>query len=174
MSKELFLKTFERSVGNEGGFQNDRNDRGNWTSGKTGIGELKGTKQGISAMTYPDLDIINLTDCEIKDIYYRDWWVKLGMDRFRPAMAYQMFDAAINHGMSNASKMLQRAAGVDDDGMIGPITLGAIKDIEINDLLLRFLAFRLNFFTDISTFDRYGRGWSRRISHNLILASHDN
>ena len=44
----------------EGGFTNDPNDRGNWTSGKIGVGELKGTKYGISAMAYPLEDIKNI------------------------------------------------------------------------------------------------------------------
>lgn len=174
MSRALFEKTFTRSVGNEGGFQNDPADRGNWTSGKIGVGELKGTKQGIAAMTYPGLDIENLTDEQIRDIYYNDWWVKLGMDRFRPAMAYQMFDAAINHGMYNTTKMVQRAVKVKPDGAIGPVTFAAVKAMELNDLLMLFLAERLTFFTNIGTFNRYGKGWSRRIAHNLKLASEDN
>tara|TARA_R110002126_G_scaffold187597_1_gene336246 strand:+ start:71 stop:595 length:525 start_codon:yes stop_codon:yes gene_type:complete len=174
MSYEVFLKTFNRSVGNEGGFTNDRRDRGNWTSGKIGVGKLNGTKQGVSAMTYPNLDIINLTDDEIKEIYYRDWWLKLGMDKFRPAISYQMFDAAINHGMSRATKLLQKAVGATADGVIGPNTMGKVKDTELNDLLFKFIAERLQFFTDIRTFDTYGRGWSRRIAHNLKLAAEDN
>ena len=28
------------------------------------------------------------------------------------AVAYQFFDAAVNHGLGNASRMLQRAVGV--------------------------------------------------------------
>jgi lysozyme family protein len=125
-------------------------------------------------MTYPDLDIKNLTDTEIDEIYYRDWWVKLGMERFRPAMSYQMFDAAFNHGMRSATKMLQRAAGAVDDGQIGPNTMAKVKDTDLNDMLLLFIGERLEFFTNIRTFTKYGRGWSRRIAHNLKLAAEDN
>ena len=46
-----FILSFDRVIGHEGLFQNDRDDRGNWTSGKIGVGELKGTKFGIAAMT---------------------------------------------------------------------------------------------------------------------------
>lgn len=165
---------FDRVFDNEGGFQKDPNDRGNWTSGKIGIGKLVGTKYGLAAMTYPDLDIENLSRLEAKEIYKRDWWDALGMENFRPAMSYQMFDAAINHGMRQATKMVQRAAGVKADGVIGPVTRGKVASIDLNDLLMRFLAERLTFMTGISTWDRYGRGWARRIAHNLIAASHDN
>ena len=47
----MFDKVFNRVIGHEGGFQNMHHDRGNWTGGKVGEGELKGTKFGLSAMT---------------------------------------------------------------------------------------------------------------------------
>ncbi len=169
----MFDKAFDRVIGHEGGFQNDPADRGNWTTGRVGEGENKGTKFGLAAMTYPDLDIENLTVQQAKDIYYRDWWASLGMDRFRPAMQYQMFDAAVNHGMRNATKMLQRAVGAVADGVIGPKTLRAAANTDVNDLLMLFLAERLEFFTNIKTFDLYGRGWSRRVAGNLRLAAED-
>lgn len=170
----MYDKSFGRVFRNEGGFQNDRADRGNWTSGRVGVGQLLGTKYGLAAMTYPDLDIPNLTLEEAKAIYKRDWWDKLRMDKFRPAMQYQMFDAAINHGMRNATKMLQRAAGAKPDGIIGPKTREAIAEVELNDLLMCFLAERLEFMTVIHTWPRFGKGWARRIAHNLKIASRDN
>lgn len=170
----MFDKAFERSLDSEGLFQDDPEDRGNWTSGKCGVGELKGTKFGIAAMTYPHLDIKNLTVEQAKAIYYEDWWLALGMERFRSAMQYQMFDAAINHGMYNATRILQWSVGSKADGIIGPKTLAAVRNTELNDLLMKFLAERLVFMTDVKTWGRYGKGWARRIAHNLKLASEDN
>lgn len=170
----MFDKAFDRVFTNEGGFQDDPQDRGNWTSGIVGVGELKGTKFGLAAMTYPTLDIRNLTLEQAKVIYKRDWWDKLGMEQFRPAMQYQMFDAAINHGIYNATRILQYAIGTKSDGIIGPKTRAAASNMELNDLLMCFLAERLVFMTDIRTWDRYGKGWARRIAHNLQLASRDN
>lgn len=113
----MFEVVIDRVINHEGGFQKMHSDRGNWTSGKVGEGELKGTKFGLSAMTYPDLDIEALTLKQAKAIYFEDWWVPLKMDKFRKAMQYQFFDAAINHGTHNASKMLQRAIGAKPDGI---------------------------------------------------------
>jgi lysozyme family protein len=169
-----FDTAFERSLNSEGVFQDDHEDRGNWTSGKIGVGELKGTKFGISAMTYPHLDIKNLTAEQAKEIYYEDWWLKFGMEQFHPAMQYQMFDAAINHGMYNATRIVQRAVKEKSDGIIGPRTLGSVRNTDLNDLLMQFLAERLIFMTDSRTWGRYGRGWARRIAHNLKFAAHDN
>jgi len=170
----MYDTAFGRVFRNEGGFQNNHRDRGNWTSGKIGVGELKGTKFGLSAMTYPHLDIISLTLEQAKAIYKRDWWDALNMKSFRPAMQYQMFDAAINHGMFNTTRILQYAASAKADGIIGPNTRRLVAAKELNDLLLRFLAERLVFMTHVKTWDRFGKGWARRIAHNLILASDDN
>ena len=38
--------------GHEGGLSLDPNDRGNWTSGVIGKGELKGTKFGIASVFF--------------------------------------------------------------------------------------------------------------------------
>ena len=168
-----FEKAFDRVIGNEGRIQKEPGDRGNWTSGVVRRGELKGTKFGISAMSYPLLDIENLTVEQAKGIYYEDWWIKLGMDLFRPALSYQMFDAAINHGMGQASKMLQRAVSVLDDGILGPVTRSKLDLIPLDDLLMKFLAERLEFMTFVGTWDTFSKGWARRIANNLKYAAED-
>lgn len=169
-----FESAFARVIGHEGKFQKDTSDRGNWTSGKVGVGELKGTNFGISSMTYPELDIENLSVEEAKAIYYKDWWVVLGLDKFPSASRFQLFDSAINHGMHNTTRMLQRSVSVKDDGKIGPITMKAVQASDLNDLLMGFLAERLDFMTNVSTWGSYGKGWARRISTNLRYATRDN
>lgn len=169
----MFYKSFERVIGHEGGYTDDPNDRGNWTSGKVGEGELKGTKFGISAMSYPNLDIKNLTIDEAQIIYFNDFWVKNGIDQLPKAMQYQMFDASINHGFRNATKMLQRAVDVADDGIIGKNTIKAVGQYDQLNLVLLFNNERLKFYTDIRTWSQYGKGWARRVAGNLKLGSED-
>ncbi|MGL4470101.1 MAG: glycoside hydrolase family 108 protein, partial [Plesiomonas sp.] len=129
---------------------------------------------GLAAMTYPELDIRNLTIDQAKTIYKRDWWDKFCMWRYPAAMQYQMFDAAINHGVGRANQMLQRALGVTADGKIGPVTLEAANKADLNDLLLRFIAERLQYFTEVKTWKTYCTGWTRRMVQNLRYASEDN
>lgn len=169
-----FEIAFQRLIGHEGGYSNDRNDPGNWTGGKVGVGFLKGTKFGLAANTYPKLDIKNITVVEAKEIYKRDWWDKLGADQLHPAIVYQLWDFAINAGKSRAVKELQQVAGVPDDGIIGPKTISAVKIMEVNDVLLKLAAERLKFYTSLSTWDRYGKGWTNRVAENLIYAAQDN
>ncbi len=115
-------------LGHEGGFQNDRNDPGNWTGGSVGAGDLKGTKYGISAAQYPDLDIAELTEDDARAIYYRDWWQKFGFDQLPPVVAAKVFDVAVDIGDKAAVQALQRAIRATgtflfDDGALGTITI---------------------------------------------------
>ncbi len=169
-----FNTAFDRLFDNEGGFQNDPRDPGNWTGGKVNKGRLLGTKYGISAQTYPFLDIPNITREDAKSIYKQDWWDELNMQAYPPSLTYQLFDAAVNHGIYNANKLLQYAVSAKADGIIGTRSHAAIARTEKNDLLLRFLAERLLFMTDIGIWKYNGRGWARRIAHNLIIAAKDN
>lgn len=168
-----FDKMFERLIGHEGKYQDDYHDRGNWTTGKIGQGQLNGTKYGISAMSYPNEDIKNLTLARAKEIYYRDFWSRFQGDSIHSAVAYQLFDAAVNHGPGNAVRMLQRAIDVADDGVFGPHTAGVLELFGVDDALMKFNAERITFFTKLSTFDRYGRGWMRRVADNLRYAADD-
>lgn len=167
-----FDKAFDRLIKHEGGYTDDPKDPGNWTGGRVGVGELKGTKFGIAANTYGYLDIKNLTLQQAKDIYRRDFWDVIG--KAHPSVKFQLFDAAVNHGRGNALRFLQRAVGVADDGVWGPRSQSALDRMEHNDVLLRFLGHRLRFWASLQTFDEYGRGWSRRCADNLLLAAEDN
>ena len=169
-----FETTFNRTIGHEGKFQANPKDRGNWTGGKEGVGELKGTKWGLAAMTYPHLDIANITLEQAKEIYFNDWWLKLKMDCLPNVMKYQMFDAAFNHGIGRANQFLQYAARVKDDGVIGPKTITAVNMTDPNDLVLRFLAKRLRYFTEVKTWAEFSKGWSLRVAQCLEYAAEDN
>lgn len=170
---ENFEVTFDRLIGHEGEYTNNRADPGNWTGGAVGSGILKGTKFGIAANTYPNLDIKNLTLADAKAIYYRDFWLKLGCEDYHSAIAFQVFDAGVNHGRGNAARFLQRAVGVADDGRIGPITKRAVNALSVTDVLMHFNAERLEFYTKLSTWPEFGKGWARRIVGNLKYSAAD-
>jgi lysozyme family protein len=171
---QQFLTYFERLIGSEGNFSKDPKDPGNWTGGRVGVGKLVGTKYGIAANTYPHLDIESLTLDDAKGIYWLDWWLKLGADHLPPAVAYQVWQFAVNAGMGTAKRGLQSAVGVAQDGQVGPLTLEAIAAADQNDLLLRFNAFVLDHYTSLSTWPTFGKGWTRRVAANLRYAAQDN
>lgn len=153
-----FDKCFEKLIGHEGGYSNNPKDPG---------GE---TKYGISKLAYPALDIADLTVDDAKAIYKRDYWDRAQCDRLPPAIAYQVFDGAVNSGIGNSIRWLQGAAGVAVDGVVGPLTIRAVGDKDNPVLLARFNGFRLKFMASLSTWDVFGRGWARRIADNLLEA----
>lgn len=168
-----FDLAFERLIGHEGKFTDNPNDDGNWTGGRQGRGELKGTKYGIAAASYPYLDIKNLTLARAKAIYREDFWDVIG-DKTHPAIKFQVFDAAVNHGRGNAIRLLQRAVKVADDGKWGKLSQAGLDAMDHNDVLMRFLGYRLKFWASLKRFDEFGRGWTNRGGENLLLAAEDN
>ena len=107
------------------------------------------------------------------DLDAGEFWTGNGIDLLPKAVQYQMFDASINHGYRNAAKMLQRAVVVDDDGIIGNKSLAAIGQFDGLSLAILFNHQRLTFYTNIKTWNKYGKGWSRRVADNLKLAIED-
>jgi lysozyme family protein len=124
---------FEQAIGyvlaEEGGFTAKESDTGNWTGGKIGKGVLKGTKYGISAASYPDEDIRNLTKERAKLLFKRDFWDKIKGDQLPVLICLHVLDFAVNAGVPVAIRELQRAAGVTVDGLIGPKTLKAAASV---------------------------------------------
>ena len=128
---------------------------------------------GIAKRSYPTLDIKNLTRQAAIDIYRRDFWERVKGDKLPPAVSFQALDAAVNHGIGNSVRWLQRAAGVADDGVIGPATLAAVARKEPGDMVMLFNAERIEFYTKLTTWDSFGRGWARRVAGNLRYGAAD-
>jgi len=109
---QTFIRALKKVLDAEGVYSKDPNDPGNWTEGKVGKGILKGTKFGISAASYPNLDIINLTIEQAENIYRRDFWDRLNLSNIAiiqsPLVADMLFNVAVNCGTGNAGKFLQR------------------------------------------------------------------
>ena len=158
----LFDQLIDRVLSHEGGYVSDARDPG---------GE---TQWGISKRSYPGVDIRSLTRDGAISIYRRDFWNAVHGDKLPRAFVFQALDAAVNHGIGNAVRWMQRAAGVADDGLIGPITLAAVARADVADLVLLFTAERLEFYGKLKTFDTFGRGWTRRVASNLRFAARDN
>jgi lysozyme family protein len=168
-----FDQAFDRLIGHEGAFTNDARDPGNWTGGRVNVGVLKGTKFGIAANTYPDLDIERITLADAKAIYHRDWWLKAGADEMDGAIVFQLWDFAVNTGMGTAKRALQRAVGVPDDGQFGPRTIAAVRAMSVSDVVMRFSAQRLRFYTSLSTWPTFGKGWTNRVAGQLEYGAQD-
>jgi lysozyme family protein len=156
-----FDQAFDRLISHEGDYTSGEGDPG---------GE---TKFGICKRSYPALNIKDITIDLAKAIYFRDFWQPLG-DKAHPSIKFQAFDFAVNSGIDTALRKLQQAIGVADDGHFGPISQARLAALPVSDVLLAFLAERLDFYTRLSTWPTFGKGWSRRIAKDLRYAAFDN
>lgn len=76
------------------------------------------TAYGITQKTYdrylkpqPSKDVWDITIEEVRSIYYRDYWLRVGASfRFWP-IPLLLFDAAVNHGVTRAIKFLAASNG---------------------------------------------------------------
>jgi lysozyme family protein len=151
-----FERAFEAVIGHEGGYVNNPADPG---------GE---TKYGISKRSYPREDIRNMTLDRAREIYKADFWDKVRGDELFYRIGFNLFDGAVNSGVSTSVKWLQRAAGVTEDGVFGPVTMDAVNDGG-SLLAARYNAHRLEYLAGLKTWPTFGRGWARRIAANLAV-----
>jgi len=137
----------------EGGYVNNPHDPG---------GE---TNFGISKRSYPNVDIKNLTKDEAIAIYRRDFWQSC-YDKMPYQIAAKVFDMAVNMGVSTAHKLLQRAAQVTPDGIIGSKTLAAIAGFSVGALLDNITIEQIKYYKSVvhnrPTSAIFMAGWERR------------
>jgi uncharacterized phiE125 gp8 family phage protein len=81
-----------------------------------------------------------------------------------------VFDAGLNAGPSRAVRWLQEVAGVEPDGVIGPLTRVAVLRRPAAAIIAGFSARRLPFLQRLSTWRAFGRGWSRRVRETEAAA----
>jgi lysozyme family protein len=109
-----------------------------------------------------------LTREEAIRIYYFWFWIpsKAG-SLFDQELAELYFEAVVNMGQKQAAILLQRAAGVEEDGIIGPLTLKAVNWTRADLLATRFRAVLLKFYEDLAARSpEYAddlAGWKARI-----------
>ena len=92
------------------------------------------------------------------------YWNAVRAEEMPSKLRYALFDAAVNSGVSQAIKWLQRAVSTTPDGVIGPQTMQAVKSQNQYEVFERMLAQRLKFMASLSTWPAFGRGWVRRIA----------
>jgi lysozyme family protein len=153
---ELFNKCVTQVLLNEGGFQKNPKDKGNWANGV-----LKGTKYGISAQQFPDLDIENLTEDKAKEIYFEKYWTVCNLDGIENVnSAYQILDFSVTSGPHRAIIIAQKCAIAYEDGIMGPVSIKAINQALC--FLEKYKNERMQFYSHLEDFDWAGKSWTHR------------
>jgi lysozyme family protein len=146
----------------EGGNDDDPQDPGGRTS--RGVIQTRYDQYRKRIGATPK-DVWTATDAEIYDIYRIYYWDAMKMDLFPAGVDLCVYDAAVNSGPFQATKWLQRALKVDDDGVLGPVTMDAVQRItDPKAIILSVCEQRLTMLTRLKHWPRFGKGWSRRVN----------
>lgn len=161
--------SFVLSPNVEGGYGNDRDDRGG------------ATNQGVTQATYdayrhdcglPLQSVAGVTALEVRDIYFSRYWLPVRSNVLPAPLDLVVFDTAVNMGVDRARRYLQRAVGVVVDGNIGPITLRAIRSDHAAGYTLQncedIVALRDAKYESIARDDpsqrKFLKGWKNRLA----------
>jgi len=160
----IFDFAFEDLMKLEGEYVNDPDDPG------------QETNWGISKKSYPDLDIATITKGYAKEIYRRDFWDSIWLDKVvNDFIAAELFEQGVHMGPAVAIENAQRACNylgekLRVDGVMGVKTLHAVnlqsgKGQEALLKVLNAIQFNryLKLVTDNPKLKKYSRGWLRRI-----------
>lgn len=105
---DLFKKALAFTLKYEGGYSNHPNDSGGPTN------------KGITQEVYDfyrkrhflePRSVKDITDPEVEDIYYTEYWVACSLDGQLPAVAIATFDFAVNSGVGRATRCLVQNGG---------------------------------------------------------------
>ena len=115
-------------------------------------------------------DVMNLQEDEALAIYRANYWHPIAGDQLPAGVNLMTFDCGVNQGVGHATRWLQGAAGVVQDGNIGPMTILAVQSHNPVDLLEAFKAERLASYEHDAGWATYGHGWSARDESIAALA----
>ena len=166
--KSNFDTALRGILAHEGGFVNHKDDPGGATNKGVTIGTLR--RLGIDVDGDGDSDLVDLKGLRhehVARVYKLFYWDAVKADELPKVLRYATFDAAVNSGVTQAAKWLQRAVGAVDDGVIGPATIRMANGPNPEAAARRMLGARLRFMTELHTWPAFGRGWSRRIVKSL-------
>lgn len=122
-------------VAREGGFVNDPDDPGGATKYGVTLGTMR--RLGLDLTRDGKIDVADvkaMTRAQAQDIFIEHYFRKPGLSDLPSVLQASVFDMYVNAG-ANAVKILQKLVSrmgfpTKDDGLIGPLTLAAVRAAE--------------------------------------------
>ncbi|MDD5712351.1 MAG: glycosyl hydrolase 108 family protein [Smithellaceae bacterium] len=168
-----FGTAFEKTLKNEGGYRlvNVKEDRG----GQTYAGIARNCHPDWSGWRYIDQgDSKNpALSSLVQDFYRRNFWLAISGDKIKnQIIAEAIFDFSVNAGTGTAIKAAQTAMGVNPDGRIGPITLGALDTIDGAQFIAKYALAKIARYAEICRKDKtqtkFLLGWINRTLDGVV------
>jgi len=157
--KENYDHCLEMILHHEGGYVNHPKDPG----GETNLGVTKRVWEEHGGTK----DMKDLTVEDVAPIYKKSYWDRVKGDDLPSGLDLCVFDFGVNAGTGRAAKYLQSMIGTTVDGGIGPNTLKALEAyVQVEGLAATIDTYQSNrqeYYEKLSTFETFGRGWTRRV-----------
>jgi lysozyme family protein len=168
MARTRFDICLEEVLRHEGGYADHPSDPG----GATNMGITHKTlaeHRKISPWWALSKDEVRkLERAEAAAIYKAGYWDRVNADKLPAGLDLALFDFGVNSGPGRAVKTLQRELEVVADGIVGPLTLDAVKAWTakkgVAALIELLCKRRLDFLAGLSTFPIFGKGWKARVA----------
>jgi lysozyme family protein len=154
-----FDKALAAVLVHEGGYVFNPKDPG----GETNLGCTKAVWEEHCGHMVDTKTMKALTPADVGPLYKTKYWDKVKGDDLPNGVDYCVFDAAINSGPGRAAKWLQTCVNVYADGIIGDMTIQAVRNKDPKELINDYCAQRLEFLKMLKTWDTFGKGWERRV-----------
>jgi lysozyme family protein len=164
--KENFDKSLLILLKHEGGYVNHPKDPG----GETNLGVTKRVYEEWGG----NKNMKDLKEEDVAPIYKKNYWDRCKCDHLPSGLDLAVFDWAVNSGTGRAAKNLQAMIGTVADGGIGPNTLKTLNEyIEhhgLENVIEEYKNVRQKFYESLSTFETFGKGWTRRNNETAEIA----
>ncbi len=164
-----FQDSLDQVLRYEGGYVDHPNDPG----GATNMGITRKTLARWRRISpwwkLSKREVRTLKRAEAARIYRALYWDRCRAGLLEPGLDFALFDFAVNSGPHRAVQQLQKLVGTLTDGIMGPLTLSAVRLFTKNsksglaDLIRALCAARLGFLRRLSSFSKFGRGWRARV-----------
>jgi lysozyme family protein len=164
--KDNFEPSLAAVLQHEGGFVNHPSDPG----GMTNLGVTKAVWEAYSGKPATEQDMRGLTKAMVAPLYRKRYWDVCQCNEMPSGIDYLVFDFAVNAGCTRSAKTLQQALRIQTDGVIGPVTLQAVKDADAKQLINDFSRNKENFYRSLVTFSTFGKGWLNRVESSKKIA----
>jgi lysozyme family protein len=166
----MFAEALPFILKEEGGYVNDPQDSG----GATNRGITQKTYDAFrKSQGHEERSVQHLTKAETSKIY-SDIWTSCKASELPAGLNVLHFDFAINAGNKQAAKILQRTVNVEEDGIIGPITMTKVKSSNAEDLIYEYSELRKEFYRGLATARpkdlKFLKGWLLRTNRATRLA----
>src|SRR4051794_3598459 len=158
MAHDTFSKALALVLEQEGGYVDHPADSG----GPTRYGITLATLARARGVPVSADDVRALTESEAGAIYRDLFWNAVRADELPPGLDLATFDAAVHSGPGRAARLLQATLGVPQDGIVGPVTLGAAQRADSAAAIRALSQRRLQFLSGLAGWPVFGRGWRRR------------